>query len=196
MLVKCAICGTEFDRKPGKIKIRNYCSRKCLGAANAERYRQQRIRTCDNCGKVFEYSGHHKKRNKHCFCCAECGYEYKIKQIEVMCDLCGKPFMKKRSDIARSKHNFCCEECYRNYISLSKEETVYSGKPLYRLIIEHKIGRELTSDEEVHHVDGNHNNNDPANLLLVTKSEHMKIHASKKPRGNNGQFIRGGIDEI
>lgn len=150
---------------------------------------------CDNCGKEFVYRGRHGTRNKHFFCCYNCYIEFKTKKVEVSCDLCGEPFLKKRSDIRRSNYNFCCEECYRNYMSLSRQSKTgpkYYGKPIYRLMIEHELGRELTSEEQVHHVDGNHKNNAMSNLIVVSRSEHQKIHAAMKPRNKKGQFILEG----
>lgn len=35
---------------------------------------------------------------------------------------------------------------------------------------------EEMAGKDVHHIDGNHNNNDPINLMLVTPEEHAKIH--------------------
>lgn len=46
----------------------------------------------------------------------------------------------------------------------------------HRLVMEQNIGRYLNSNEEVHHIDYNKMNNDIGNLLLVTKSEHRRIH--------------------
>jgi len=39
------------------------------------------------------------------------------------------------------------------------------------------IGRKLHDDECVHHIDRNRKNNDPSNLMLMTKSEHALLHA-------------------
>ena len=157
-----------------------------------------KIKKCDNCGKEFEYRGRHGTRNKHFFCCHNCYIEFKTKKVEVPCDLCGKTFLKKRSDIWRSKNNFCCEECYRDYMSLtrqSKDGLKYDGKPVYRLMIEYELGRELTSDELVHHIDGNHKNNALSNVV-VTRSEHHRIHAAVRPRNDKGQFVRKGGDAV
>ena len=198
MEITCDWCGTVFERKPGQIKARNYCSRACLGKANEERFRQKRLKVCDYCGRTFEYSGHHADRNNHFFCSMECASAFKVKQEEVVCDLCGKRFMKKRSDIARSQHNFCSEECYRNYVELMKENKkglIYNGKPVYRIMVEQKLGRELTQDEEVHHIDGDHFNNDISNLIVLSKTEHSKIHASWKDRNEAGKFVEGGDAE-
>lgn len=154
-----------------------------------------KIKKCDNCGKEFSYRGRHGTRNKHFFCSYDCYIEFKTKKIEVPCDMCGGPFMKKRSDIWRSKYNFCCEECYRTYICLNRESKnglAYDGKPVYRMMIERELGRELSPEELVHHIDGNHKNNAMSNLLVVSRSEHQKIHAAARPRNSKGQFIREG----
>jgi hypothetical protein len=38
---------------------------------------------------------------------------------------------------------------------------------------------------EVHHIDGNRLNNSPENLMVLTKSEHMKLHKKKKKQTDN-----------
>lgn len=49
----------------------------------------------------------------------------------------------------------------------------------HRLIMEKHIGRPLMPHEAVHHIDENKLNNNIKNLLLITKSEHAKIHNPK-----------------
>ena len=44
-----------------------------------------------------------------------------------------------------------------------------------------KIGRVILSHEDVHHVDGNKKNNDPDNLVVITRSEHARIHNPPPP---------------
>lgn len=46
----------------------------------------------------------------------------------------------------------------------------------HRVVMEQHLGRPLRSDEIVHHIDGNKHNNDIANLQLVTRSEHARLH--------------------
>lgn len=46
----------------------------------------------------------------------------------------------------------------------------------HRLAMEQYLGRYLTDDEIVHHVDGNKNNNDISNLQVMTRAEHMRLH--------------------
>ena len=47
----------------------------------------------------------------------------------------------------------------------------------HRAVMSMHLGRALLSTEVVHHRDGNKQNNDPANLQLMTQSEHARLHA-------------------
>jgi hypothetical protein len=49
----------------------------------------------------------------------------------------------------------------------------------HRYVMERFLGRLLTKDEVVHHIDNNRHNNEISNLRLMTRSEHGKFH--KKP---------------
>jgi hypothetical protein len=46
----------------------------------------------------------------------------------------------------------------------------------HRFVMEEFIGRSLSKNELVHHIDGNRQNNDIENLKIVTRSEHKKLH--------------------
>lgn len=51
--------------------------------------------------------------------------------------------------------------------------------PLHRVLMENKIGRLLSDDEDVHHLDEVKMNNDPENLKVLTKAEHTRLHFTK-----------------
>lgn len=61
-----------------------------------------------------------------------------------------------------------------------KETVLEDGTLLYRFLAEKKYGRQIAKDELVHHIDGNHYNNDINNLQIVTISEHMSIHKKNR----------------
>ena len=48
------------------------------------------------------------------------------------------------------------------------------------LVIENHIGRHLHDDECVHHKNRNRSDNRIENLMLMTKSEHMSLHAKER----------------
>ena len=56
----------------------------------------------------------------------------------------------------------------------------FLGRHEHRVIVEEKIGRPLLSDEHVHHIDGNKHNNHPDNLIVMTREEHLKLHAMER----------------
>ena len=64
---------------------------------------------------------------------------------------------------------------------------IYCGTPKYRKIYENHYGPIRTDSTgrqmEVHHIDGNHSNNDPTNLTLVTINDHYNIHYAQGDYG-------------
>ncbi len=55
------------------------------------------------------------------------------------------------------------------------------GKMLsvHKRVAEKKVGGGIYEGYEVHHKDGNKDNNRPSNLAVIKKSFHRKIHAKK-----------------
>ena len=60
-----------------------------------------------------------------------------------------------------------------------KTYTKTYGKHTHRMIAEQMLGRPLEKGEIVHHIDGNKRNNDPSNLMVMTQSEHCRLHFKK-----------------
>jgi len=50
----------------------------------------------------------------------------------------------------------------------------------HRVIMERVIGRQLTEDEEVHHINHNPLDNNINNLLLMDKQSHIELHSKEK----------------
>lgn len=68
----------------------------------------------------------------------------------------------------------CKDGRLRVYDKNTKRVTSYS-----RMIMEEHIGRELSATEQIHHIDGDANNNDISNLQILTLGEHQKLHSQK-----------------
>ena len=46
----------------------------------------------------------------------------------------------------------------------------------HRAVMERLLGRPLLTEEHVHHINGDKADNDPANLVVLTKSTHSRLH--------------------
>lgn len=55
-------------------------------------------------------------------------------------------------------------------------------RPLHRLIVEEELGRPLRSDELVRHRDDDLLNNDPGNLVVVSREEHFRLSMASEAK--------------
>ena len=69
----------------------------------------------------------------------------------------------------------------------------YKGKLLHRLIYEEVYGS-IPKGYAIHHIDGDKTNNNPGNLMLLSKSNHHSLHMNKTnhPRWDNGLIDKAG----
>lgn len=127
--------------------------------------------------------------------------EDKLSKSFVVCDQCGKKFFSSPCYQKRERKNrFCSKKCeaeFKKYYNTREQwrggtigtTTGYKyiridGKNVgeHILVAEKKIGRRLTEGEVVHHINGNKLDNRPENLIVMTKSQHAKLHGNSKKR--------------
>lgn len=91
-----------------------------------------------------------------------------------ICKICGNSFCNHGR-----KDRTVCKDCY-----MQSKQTGYiphnykmiGAKPEHRVIAETILGRTLTYQEVVHHIDENPRNNNLDNLIILSRSDHAKLH--------------------
>lgn len=118
-----------------------------------------RKRICLNCNKIQDrnyYLNVVKKRRLKKFICIICEKEsIKIRDTKIICDIC-----KKNNKVINKK-----------YIN-----TNIPGKFVHRNLAESLLGRKLSYNEVVHHIDEDISNNKIDNLWIISRHNHGKLH--------------------
>lgn len=152
----CEVCHKAFLTRRPRAKGR-FCSRRCHADSMRTRPRND-PRPCVCCGTTFKPSrkmGHARFCSKRCEWLTLKGPEYNARVA--------RQSVTRRADAQRGRGN---GKAYRKR----------GGRHEHRVVAEQKIGRPLTFQDVVHHIDGNKLNNDPANLVVITRREHMAEH--------------------
>lgn len=144
---------------------------------------------CDNCGKVYDSNQCGKY---HHFCCIECrrqgGKLVASSFSEDTRRRAGERITKINKTVLNKPEYIERGRQAKVKLRPAKSDTYlkYYHKHVHRLVAEQMLGRELLPGEVVHHIDGNKHNNDPSNLQVLTRSEHIRLHQV------NGKLVKGG----
>lgn len=182
IIVKCKNCDKEFKCFPSRFNNRKnlFCSRKC----NSEYIKNQNLNTvCEVCGKKYHVKPSVKQKQKH-FCCS-----YKCMGIlrktiykgEKNPNFDNHVLAKEDHDIMY-KNGYIWEKCIGHPFAVDdtwvRQHRLIAEK--YLLTEENSViingKRYLSPDYCVHHIDLNKRNNKIENLVVMTSSEHMKLH--------------------
>ena len=79
-------------------------------------------------------------------------------------------------------HTYRRTVCKDGYVLIKVDDCwIYE----HRWVMAQVLGRPLTRTERVHHKDGDHGNNAPANLEVLTESDHRRRHLdARRPWGS------------
>ena len=119
--------------------------------------------------------------------CSECGCSeniitYEYAKFKGLCKKCMYKKRKNGSKVYETERRF---HKHDGYIYLFGEEFENHPRKSARGVLEHihlmeqKLGRSITIDEEVHHINKIRHDNRLENLIVLSRSEHKKIHKTE-----------------
>lgn len=191
----CENCGMPFLSYPSN--HRKYCSKECATTKSWESREHAKMVNliCKSCGKEFELKACETrvKENRVHYCSAKCRDDARRSGEIIQCANCGKSFYSTRNQ-------FCSKQCVSEYKSKNCEHKTYNENgyickyvrgynkkgnvKMHRAVMEEHLGRRLSPDEVVHHIDGDKTNNDISNLAVMSREEHSSLHRKQEPNQN------------
>lgn len=146
---------------------------------------------CEQCDSPFVALLGEVKKGRGKFCSPACFFKSRSCAIELICAFCKTAFSRRRSTLKKSKSGlrFCSKKCKGDAQRLGAgfdgilPPHYGTGKVNYRSKFDGakmKCARcgyeEFSCSVEVHHIDGNHNNDVAENLQLLCANCHRGWH--------------------
>jgi hypothetical protein len=157
----CEHCGTPFETWPCIVKngYGRFCSRACFDRARTH----AETHICEVCGTPFSRAqGHMNRVGRGRYCSHSCSDHARASKVHPL----------------QAPHNSTWQQ--DRYVNTQGYVVItVDGERVqeHRYVAERMLGRPLRPDEVVHHRDRNRTNNDECNLQVMTRSEHMTLHA-------------------
>ncbi len=126
----------------------------------------KKILKCDKCNIDFEIKHRNVSKRKF-FLCKECDKKRHLEMLKEQNDSLRRLGLLKPFLVSK-----------KGYSYLRNADTNFQHKLLHREIVAKYIGRDLTKEDVVHHIDGNKANNTIDNLFLTDDAGHHLAHIS------------------
>ena len=200
--LECATCGKKYKTNPSWAAraVQHYCSPECVSNRPSNKVEI----ACSKCGKSILIWPSRVAYSKHRFCSKDCHRAWQSEQStgennpqwnseSRTCETCGRQFFRKPSHIARFGGKHCSLSCWGKTRIGSKNSNwrggtsrlpyAYNWDKIAASIRVRDEGKCALCNEpgrQVHHIDYNRSNNDPANLILLCRRCHSTTNGHRE----------------
>ena len=185
----CEQCHNVFHVWPYRLRDNvKYCSRRCKTTASRDRIPSNRANIV---GKRFGLltviellgtdGGHTVWR-----CRCDCGQETKARNGNLASGSvrsCGCLNHRIGDTNPNWRRGYTINAGGYKHLLLTDDDRPKRYEAEHRLVMAEMLGRPLTSDEVVHHINRNKTDNRPENLVVLSREEHAALHAAEDRRG-------------
>jgi hypothetical protein len=185
----CENCQRQFPVWPYRLKqgVR-YCSRKCKTDASRcvpAKNRSQLTGQTFGLLTAIRLAG---TEGGHCLweCQCECGSNSVVRAGNLasgQVKSCGCLKHRLGEDHPNWVRGSTINSDGYRFILRSTDSSAKRYEAEHRLVMESVLGRKLSSDEVVHHVNRIKTDNRPENLAVLSRAEHAAVHAAEDRRG-------------
>lgn len=141
-----------------------------------EIYKGKYFKSCEICGWYFKTKKSHLKRRKTCS--RACGG---VKKMDMYLGESNPNYGNRGELNPIYKGGYVSNYGYKMIKVRENPNAQKDGYVLeHRLIMSEFLGRPLRADEHIHHIDGDKLNNDISNLMILSLSEHTRLHNKER----------------
>lgn len=157
---------------------------------------------CRVCGTPVYRKQHQIKSGKGITCSRNCANEYLAREaVSCTCERCGKQYRISKSRAGWRKTRWCSKACERDARLKRPLDRMHNGRPArldhhgyiriyeptdprsdkggwvfeHRYVVEQSLGRTLSRNEAVHHINGIKHDNRLENLQVMDAIEHARL---------------------
>ena len=176
----CKYCKSEYAQQKSRVWRDKYCSRRCGDSFRLDNIKKRTV-NCPKCGTEFIARHAQLRGGRIPYCSISCGsksQERSKERYEKVAESIKKNIKSHKYKRGSDVHN------WNGGITVNVHGYIMQrvdGKqvPQHRHMMEVHIGRKLTDDEVVHHINEIKDDNRIENLQIMTRAEHARHHAKQ-----------------